>query len=225
MTVLSIMILMVANIFQGSSASWNIGTQKADMNTSARAALDFMVRELACAVAGPIDKNEIGASYFTFRQEKIDDIRFLALANEPDASENTRAVRGVFFYLDSGEYTLRAGRKTDTSGALNCYSVDPSSPLSWSKSQTGSMMISNVLSLQFYVYTNESALAAGIRADFIDHYQLPFCLDIALEMLSDDDMRRFSILSGPPQDEFRARNAKIYTTRVYFPNRVGYGAR
>ncbi|MDP2663020.1 MAG: prepilin-type N-terminal cleavage/methylation domain-containing protein, partial [Dehalococcoidia bacterium] len=51
MTVLAVMVLMAANIFQSSSASWNIGTQKADMNTSARAALDFMARELETLLA------------------------------------------------------------------------------------------------------------------------------------------------------------------------------
>ncbi|MFH1524627.1 MAG: prepilin-type N-terminal cleavage/methylation domain-containing protein [Chloroflexota bacterium] len=222
MMVLSILVLMVANIFQSSSESWNIGTQKADMNTAARAALDYMARELQSAVAGPIEKaGSAGAQYLTFRQEKIDDIRFLTLANDPNASENERAVRGVFFYLDPAEYSLRAGRKVNTATVLDCYA----SPSTWDNAKVGNLLITNAASLSFYVYENEVALHNG---DFINTYpailnELPFCMDIALEMLSDDDMQRY-IATGKDSN-FKARNAKVYTTRVYFPNRKGYGGR
>jgi len=89
------------------------------------------------------------------------------------------------------------------------------------------MLITNVLSLQFYVYTNEYALTNG-NYDVNNTYdELPICVDIALEMLSDDDMQRYNQLSGDisAQTNFVARNSKLYSTRVYFPNRVGYQAR
>ncbi len=239
MTVLSIMVLMVANIFQSSSAAWNIGTQKADMNTAARAALDYMVRELSSAVAGPIDKvGSGGANYLTFRLEQFDDIRFLALANEPDASQHERAVRGVFFWLnsvDAVKYSLRVGRKANTLHAnplerLDCYSL-PSAIWHGSHPQEHSVMISNVLSLSFYVYMNEADLIAGHYIPDIGHTpiailnELPLCVDIAIALLSNDDMQRYNQLSVPAdKDAFEARNSKVYSTRVSFPNRQGYGA-
>jgi len=54
--------------------------------------------------------------------------------------------------------------------------------------------------------------------------QLPICVDIGLELLSDDDMQRYN-QPGADKAAIEARNAKVYSTRVYFPNRVGYQAR
>jgi hypothetical protein len=223
MTVLSILVLMAANIFQSSSAAWNIGTQKADMNTAARAALDFMVRELESAVAGPIDKTGSGGvQYLTFRQESLSELRFLSLANDPNSVGIKRAVRGVFFWCDFGENRIMMNWKDKTPSTLDCYDTSPG----WDGARSGGgLLITNALSLQFYVYTNESDLASGTFAPNMTHYQLPICVDIALEILSNDDMHRYNQLSGAPQTEFKNRNAKLYSTRVYFPNRVGYGGR
>ena len=227
MTVLSIMVLMVANIFQSSSESWNIGTQKADMNTAARAALDYMARELQSAVAGPIEKaGSAGATYMTFWQKQIDDIRFLALAHDPDASKNERAVRGVFFWFDNSEKTLKYNREVKTPTPLDCY--DKAVPLWDNNPSSGAILITNVWKLYFYVYTNETDLVNGhYFVSYADKLtELPICVDIALEMLSNDDMARALTLTlGVPQDEYVARNSKVYSTRVYFPNRKGYQAR
>lgn len=227
MTVLSVLILMVANIFQSSSVAWNIGTQKADMNTAARAALDYMARDLAAAVAGPIEKaGSGGADYLTFRQQSLGDLRFLTMAQDPkiDAGDTYRALRGSFFWLDSNK--LRYCRKTAyTPTSLDCYGNESWYSGRGPQENFGDYLITNVLDLQCFVYTNESDLATGTPAPNMTHYQLPICVDIALEMLSDDDMLRYNKLTGTPQTEFKNRNAKLYSTRVYFPNRKGYGGR
>ncbi len=120
MTVLSVMVLMAANIFQSSSASWNIGTQKADMNTAARAALDYMARELACAVAGPIDKvGSAGADYLTLYQKDINNLRFLTLIDTPgpdNGGKIHRALQGVYFWNAS-----QCLKYFHTTNALDCY--------------------------------------------------------------------------------------------------------
>ena len=216
MTVLSVMVLMVANIFQSSSAAWNIGTQKADMNTAARAALDFMARELACAVAGPIETVAVGAnSALKFNLVNGNDVRFVSLLGEPGGT--SRALQLSLFRYQNN--ILQYYRETD---AFNPY-VDS---LDW---RGGAMLITNVVSLQISAFTNEYGLDNGLFTENFDSStpgnldQLPLCVDIALEMLSDDDMLRFNQLSGIPQTEFKNRNAKLYSTRIYFPNRVGYG--
>lgn len=210
MTVLSVMVLMVANIFQSSSASWNIGTQKADMNTAARAALDFMARELASAVAGPIETVAAGAnSAIVFDLQNGNDIRFVSLLGEPGGDK--RALQASLFrYQDN---ILQYHRETSS---FNPYINSPG----WSG---GAMLITNVLDLQISAFANESDLNGGAGTGAYNSNSLPLCLDIALEMLSDDDMRKYIATGNDP--DFRARNAKIYSTRVYFPNRVGYGAR
>jgi len=56
---------------------------------------------------------------------------------------------------------------------------------------------------------------------------LPACLDVAIIMLSDDDMRRYWDMKNHnvSTTNFVDRNSKVYSTRVSFPNRQGYGAR
>ena len=211
MTVLSIMVLMAANIFQSSSAAWNIGTQKADMNTAARAALDYMVRELAGAVAGPIEAANPPAP-ISFEVFAGNDLLFRSLVGDVN---NGRALRNGAFYHNNNQLMY-------AHQLANPY--DPSTPPSHSGA---GMLITNVLSIQFYVYTNETDLLSG---NYINTYpktltKLPICVDIALEMLSNDDMRRYNQLSGGDQTDFSDRNSKVYSTRVYFPNRNGYSAR
>lgn len=213
MTVLSVMVLMVANIFQSSSASWNIGTQKADMNTSARAALDYMARELQFAVAGPIDKIVAGAnSEIMFELQNGNDVRFVSLAGEPEGS-NRALMASLFRFFNN---TIQYKRETS---AFNPYTQ---SLPTWVGAPH--MLIANVLSLNMYAYANEFDLNGGVGADNYNANSLPLCLDIAVEMLSDDDMQRYNQLTVlADKTAFKDRNAKVYSTRVYFPNRVGYG--
>jgi len=210
MTVLSVMILMVANIFQSSSAAWNIGTQKASMNTAARAALDYMARELACAVAGEVQSAELATpASIPFTLTGGNDVTFVALSGDP---ANGRALRGMQFKYES--QTLKHNRFT---GLFKPYT----GPV-WDGGSGLQVMIENVLSLTMVAYADELALQNGTGAGDWSAGSLPLCLDIAIEMLSEDDMVRKD--AGASAD-FVDRNAKVYSTRVYFPNRAGYQAR
>ncbi|MDD5679545.1 MAG: hypothetical protein PHW60_16370 [Kiritimatiellae bacterium] len=195
------------------------------MNTAARAALDYMARELESAVAGPIDKvGGGGANYFTFRQQSLDDLRFLTMVQDPkkDGENTYRSLMGSYFWIENNK--LRYCRKT---ASLDCYANESWYSDRGPQENFGDYLITNVLDVQYFVYTNEAALTNGTIAPNATHYQLPMCVDIALEMLSDDDMRKYNDLKNKGIDttSFEARNAKLYSTRVYFPNRVGYGAR
>ncbi len=214
MMVLSVMILMVANIFQSSSTAWNIGTQKASMNTAARAALDYMARELVCAVAGEVQSAELATPAnipFELIPGTDAEVKFVALSGEP---ANGRALRGVRFRYDSASQTLKHERFTSLFG--------PYTGPAWVGGSGLQVMIENVLSLTMVAYADELALQNGTGTDAWPAGTLPLCLDIAIEMLSEDDMARKD--AGASAD-FVNRNAKVYSTRVYFPNRVGYQAR
>jgi len=215
MTVLAVMVLMVANIFQSSSASWNIGTQKADMNTAARAALDFMARELASAVAGPIEAaNPPAATAIPFVLTGGTSIQFIALSGDP---VNGRALRGNCFQHDDGKRTLKYDRFTPTDVYANPFTSGNGLQL----------FVTNVWSLTMYAFSGESELKGGVGTLNYNSNSLPLCLDVAVEMLSDDDMGRALTFApnSQPQKDYVARNAKLYSTRVYFPNRKGYQAR
>ena len=209
MTVLSIMVLMVANIFQSSSESWNIGTQKADMNTAARAALDYMARELQSAVAGPIEAASLSIpANLPFQLSGGNDVQFVALSGDPD---NGRALRGIRFKHESR--TLKHERFTGN--------FEPYTGPTWGAGSGLQLMVTNVWSLNMYAYANAFDLNNGVWTADYNSNSLPLCLDIAIEMLSGDDMARAAAGGA----DFVARNSKVYSTRVYFPNRVGYQAR
>ena len=221
MTVLALMVLMMANIIQSSSAAWNIGTQKADMNTAARAALDFMTRQLASAVAGPVEAASLATQInIPFRlSDGGTKLMFVALSGDP--AVNGRALRGHCFQHDDGEKTLKYECFTNNDVYHN-----PFLPSSGSGLQ---LLITNVLSLNMYAFTNASDLEPGGVGSVVncDLDKLPACLDVAIIMLSDDDMRRYWDMKNHnvSTTNFVDRNSKVYSTRVSFPNRVGYGAR
>ena len=220
MTVLSVIVLMAANIFQSSSAAWNIGTQKADINTAARAALDFMVRELACAVAGPVEATSLTTPInIPFRlSDGGTKVMFVALSGNP---ANGRALRGHCFQHVDGEKTLK----------YECFTNNDvyNSPFLASSGSGLQLLITNVLSLSMSAFTNASDLAPGGANPVVafDVDRLPVCLDVAIVMLSDDDMRRYWDLKkrGVSTTDLEEKNSKVYSTRISFPNRAGYGAR
>lgn len=221
MSVLAILVMMIGNIFQQVSDSWNIGTQSADANTAARAAMNFMAQELAQAVAGPIEVAPgvpPNKTHLQFEVNNGDEMMFVTLTGEPKyygqtANSNCEALRGALFRWQ--DYQLRYWRNTET---FRPYDLLP-------KWDTSRMLITNVVDFQVYVYADFDGLAntgaAPITCTFSD--ELPLCVDLYLEILSEGDMARWKSLGE--DDEFRQRNAQCYSTRVYFQNRRGYAAR
>ncbi len=225
MVVLAILVVMVGNIFQQVSDSWNIGTQSSEANTAGRAAMTFMAQELAQAVAGPIEAAP-GVSPapnpdLVFMVDGVNELRFVTLTGEPNAGDNRRALRGAIFRLETDgafEHTLRYRRET----ASNPYLVKPAD---WNY-QSIEPVISNVVDFQAYVYADYNGIANAITAPLpFTSNQLPACVDLYLEILSEGDMRRWESLSGVTADDFLDRNAMCYSTRVFFLNRKGYAAR
>ena len=214
MAVLAVMISIIANIFIGSSDAWKIGTQKSDMNTSARAALDYIARELSCAVAGPVETAAPLPHSISFYQESGSELCFTALSGDPGPSR--RALVGVLFKLEKN--CIKTCRNA------NMATFDP---YLWKPfwENTGEPLITNVLDLVFYAYANEDDLEAGNYNNTFPYAygQLPLCVDIALEVMSEDDMITYKARSEDAG--LRSRNAKVYSTRVYLPNRQGYEAR
>ncbi len=224
MSVLAVLVMMIGNIFQQVSDSWNIGTQSADANTAARAALNFMAQELSQAVAGPIEAAPgINATYIEFSvlggtaDLGGNELKFFTMTEEPNADDNQRALRSALFRFE--ENALKYWRNT---GSKNPYTDSPA----WDSSR---VLITNVVDFQVFVYSNKNDFtsAGGAMHKDVDVFTnaLPACLDIYLGILSEGDMARWQRLSEPAKTEFCDRNVQSYATRVYFQNRQGYAAR
>ena len=219
MAILALLVVMISNMFQDTTMAWNVGTQKAEVNTAGRAAVELIARELSAAVAGPIDKSQSGgADYLPFRLVSSNDIRFLAIAQEPSVSgaDTYRALRGVYFWSEQGE--LKYARRTES---LDCYSSI------WNQGLPPVLvqytLITNVTDFQIYAYLNaDGSYISSFPTTLTNN--LPFCVDILVELMSANDMKKANAL-GAGKAAFIAKNAKCYSTRVYFPNRKGYDAR
>ncbi|MCX6997568.1 MAG: prepilin-type N-terminal cleavage/methylation domain-containing protein [Kiritimatiellaeota bacterium] len=75
MTVLALILLMLGQVFSGSTKAWESGTRRMDQNISARAVLDFIARDLS----GAIMVNFSNSTPHTAP-------RFLTLAETPDGT-------------------------------------------------------------------------------------------------------------------------------------------
>ncbi len=219
MSVLAILVMMIGNIFQQVSSSWNIGTQSADANTAARAALNFMAQELGQAVAGPIEAapgavNPLPCLSFEVANNGTD-VSFVTLTGEASRDADRGALRRSAFYFDSSSNVMRYARQVQWDAS---YTVEPSH-------QGAHTLIRNVVDFWMCVYSNRTDFEVnqGWSENVRFTNALPVCLDIYLEILSESDMARWQ--SRGKDNEFREQNAQSYSTRVYFQNRQGYAAR
>jgi type II secretory pathway pseudopilin PulG len=213
MTVLIVIIVMVTNMFRNASEAWDMGTQRAEMNTSARAAIEYIARELSCAVAGSMPDSTGGVAvvnHFTLRRGagmdyNVTNLSFTALSGE------NQALRGVLFRFDS------ANRIIETEHNNN----PPYSSSAWTW-PTAALLITNVWRFEVTVCSNESdMLNGGVGYAYdssLNSDLLPACVDILIEMLGERDMTR-ALGLGAAQDGFVMTNSRVYTTRVCFPNR------
>ncbi|MBN1676459.1 MAG: prepilin-type N-terminal cleavage/methylation domain-containing protein [Kiritimatiellae bacterium] len=239
MTVLLVIAVMMGNIFTDSNKAWKMGMGQAENNTSGRAAVDYIARDLAQAVADTnltfvIQPDRHGLN--TYGMEN-DELCCVTVVRTPDDTEDPRSVEEVFYYVREmsdingkalkGRYELARGHYgaaiSDDNYRDHCYH-----DRKWwdGKRATGEVLVENVAGLRFYAYDEAGLLAGepfddGYKSDQHDDV-LPMCVDVFLEVLSSDDSIRASALSGDDLKNFIERNAKRYTARAFFANRDGY---
>ena len=229
MTVLIVIIVMVTNMFRNASVAWDMGTQRAEMNTSARAAVEYIARELSCAVAGSMP--DAAGVPVTLKRFKLDNnpaelttnLSFISISGD----DNT--LRGIRFRFDSVDRIIETCRKTSSNfkryDDLNWDS--PNSNDNWAGI---ALLITNVWRFQVISYDTEDDMQKGVSSLTYDSSTtpsdlLPACVDISIEMLGEANMARALSLVGPDDDPnsprygFVMTNSRVYTTRVFFPNR------
>ena len=226
MSVLAILVMLIGNIFQQVSASWNIGTHSADANTAARAALNYMAQELSQAVAGPVEASPGAKALYgndldnlIFEVVDGEEVRVVTLSGDVSLGSDRRGAlrRSAFYWVGGTNLLIRYARQTNRDES---YTKDPD------QSAGPKELIRNVVDFWMCVYTNRVDLLNGNFEENITlTNSLPVCIDIYLSILGEGDMDRYKALSGNAQDEFRESNAQCYSTRVYFLNRQGYAAR
>jgi len=218
MSVLVVMIMMVTNMFRNASEAWDLGTSRAEMNTAARAAMDYITRELSQAVAGEVQDANGNIKFIrSFTLSGGNNLRFTALAG------TNGTLRGSLFQFDQLERRIQADND-----ASDPYTALPG--VAW-VGIADKCLITNVWSFSVAVYSNAGQMAAGGGGSAYNSSlpansnMLPVCVDISMELLGETEMARAMSLppSSPAQDGYVVTNARVYTARVYFPNRMGMG--
>jgi competence protein ComGF len=215
MGIVTMLVLMIANMFQEVTLSCNIGTQSSEMNTAGRSALDFIARELSQAVAGQFDalNPNPGSDIIKFKISAGNELRFVALSGDVT---NGRALRGAMFKQEDN--CLKYCRKTDLI-SFNPYNNDKD-PASWNW-QGIQPLVTNVTGFQVSAYNS----VGGLPLSSWDNTNLPVYVDISLAVIGNDDAKKFNALSGTNATGFQDRNSRRYSTRVYFNNRQGWQGR
>jgi len=224
MSVLMVIVIMVTNMFRNASEAWDTGTQRAEMNTSARAAVEYIARELSCAMAGSFQDSAGNTLYLkrfkleTDAHDNVQDLSFIALSGED------QALRGVRFRYDRNDGHIIEMRR-DTDASFDRYDV-----LDWGEWSGGAtLMITNVWRFQVFAYATEDDMKMGNSSLNYDsenpanNHLLPVCVDISIEMLCERDMKRALNIDLIDQVGFVLANSRVYTTRVCFPNRAVSG--
>lgn len=213
MTLVTMIVLMIANMFQEVSFSWTIGTQSAEMNTAGRAAVDFIAQELSQAVAGPIEANDPPDHAIRFQLLNGNELLFVTLAGDPQGDpQSGRALRSALFKHEDDKQIIKYGRHPES---FNPYKDDPK----WDSAQA-QMLVANVVDLQFYAYASvEDLKKNNFTLPPYDLEQLPVAVDVYLTVLGNEDALKAANLGRPEREKFVARNARRYTSRAYFNNR------
>ena len=216
MGILSMLVLLMTNLFQEVSFSWNIGTQSAEMNTAGRTAIEFMARELAQAVAGPIESADVKPAQRTIGFSlEAKEVKCGSLSGQPDRSDGSRALMGSTFWLDEATDTLKYRRET---ASFRPYEEDPGA------GGSVSVLIENATDFQLKAFATEADLISGNGQPSYSSTNLPVCVDIMVEVISLEEANKYK-LGGAPKADILRRSARRYTTRVYFNNRPGWQAR
>jgi prepilin-type N-terminal cleavage/methylation domain-containing protein len=232
MAVLSIMMLMFANIFSSSGKAWTSGTRRTEQNMNGRAVLEYMGKEIGQSIV-----NASGIVFqVTYKTADLSKKSYLydnstlhcVSARGCDSATYPDEARLINYYVSSQtdandnftHYQLMRAECTDHNVISTVYKQATPSWLSGTSGQTGwsvSIFVDNIT--QFYV------LANGNNANFKSStvpVQLPSYVDILIGFLSEDDARKAQYLTGSAQTNFLNKAEKRFTRRVYMQNRTGY---
>ena len=228
MAVLSVMMLMFANIFTSSGKAWAAGTRRTEQNMGGRAVLEYMCKEIGQSI---VDGHTNGLIFkvtasggLSATSYGLNNSSLSCAAPHINGTNYQDEVALVNYYVVQTNtsdsitfYQLMRAQCTNQTTISQAYL---SKPTTWTTSMTtpgwsASVMVDNLT--QFYVMVNSNTTFSSANAP----YQLPGYVDLFIGFLSEDDMRKLSYLSGATRTAFLNKSEKRFTRRIYMQNRVG----
>jgi|GEM_PF-3125764 len=210
MTVLAIILMLLGQVFSGSTLAWETGTRRMDQNIGARAVMDLIAQDLSGAIVLNLSQGGVASPYGGAKTS----LRFLTLAQTPDSTHLEGRI--VEYYVDA----------TSVNG-VTCYQLMRSvstAPSTVSGAYSGSLpaagggspgaVADNIAAFEAYANGTDTSYTSQSN-------QVPRYVDIFLSMLSAADAQKAGVAAGG-QAQYVEKHEKRYTTRVFLHNQKGY---
>jgi prepilin-type N-terminal cleavage/methylation domain-containing protein len=243
MVILVIIVGVMGMIFSESDKSWAIGTGRAQNNSVGRAALNMMAHDLQYGVADEIVTFKMSADRHSMESFDFANGEICVVSLQNDSSNTNRTAREVHYYVRQSKnanndvvgYELVRGYYSPAimnDHASHCYwnpgwyNGSGGSPPGPGRPPSNDIIAEHVTGVAFFAPDESGAITEDYYS--VDQgNQLPEYVDIFLEVLDERSAGAVAdmMLRGVDCTEFVERNARRYTTRVYFHNRYGYKPR
>jgi len=246
MTILAVMVLMMVMVFNNTDKVWFLGTGRAINCTAGRAAMNLLSHDLQYAAADDVltfatRQDRKNVSTFAF---KHDEACFVSIQN--DSKDGNRAVREMFYYVTNAVVSgvgqpgslMRGYYSTDITNMVgvttytnhcyfntNWFADTGSTPPGVGRPGNARSIVEHVTAFSVYSPTNKSGRCPSAYYSTANSNALPEYVDVYLEVLDDqiaDQVSQWPQANKAALPAFVERNARRYTTRVYFQNRQGY---
>ena len=228
--ILSVMMLAMTRLFTASVRAWSTSSNRVENANKARAALDFMERELSSAIADDkITFRLNGDSLENRYGERFDEIHFVALNEIPDGSEQHRTARQISYAVTpipdtTNRFRLVRSMRNEfsTTNGFEPYLSDWTDPTP-SLFPAGGMLIDNIVGFEVRAFTNTAVTAVSSESYFSgdNNNELPIWVDLYVEVLSEKDALLAAELADGAAEDFAERFGQGFFTRAQF-NQRGY---
>lgn len=242
MAVLLTMVAIFGRIFTESSNAFNQGMGAADQNSTGRAVIDFMVREVSMMLAD----DKVSMRLYSDGSDDADtgvmdsfgqdpDSLYFASLNNDESSDLSRSIQQVGYRIlpmrDENNiempYRYRLNRLVVRDADAVSYRayLDDTWPdtMAGSSPALGSTVVENVRTLEFWVYDKNGVIRANYNSQV---HGPPLFVDLYLEMFSEEDAIRVAAIAEAGNEsraeEIADKVVKRFAARVYLSNQNGY---
>jgi prepilin-type N-terminal cleavage/methylation domain-containing protein len=221
MVVLSVIVLIVARIFSGSSAALEAGTRRMDNNLIARGTLEFFSRELSQAVADRrvYLKVEEGAGP-AWEGAASDTINFVSLNSKAEyrSGKPYRDVQQIQYaveaHTDGRLMFTRRVTEDESSTYFTAYALAGNQWWSTMGGAWPNEIAMNVANFRVNVFNTNMVYRAAYDSEL---HGPPLYADVYFSVLDESDALRAVGMAS--RAAYVTQKARRYATRVYFMNR------
>ena len=248
--ILMVIVWVLAAIFRESDRAWALGTGRVDNNIEGRAILQMMSHDLQYAISDEnmtfflSDQDHptadgLGSDTYGHANSMLAFVTRSKDASPDSTGRKTRATRELIYYVrplgdatPELEYQYRIMRSEFAFQMLADASAHSYYNPNWHSvnSPDGNFAAENIVAFSAWV-PNPDDPSEMLRNYDSSAYsnRLPMFVDIFVEVLDDEKAEQLALIKADPMmsrtidmDKFIEENARRYTRRVHFLNRIGY---